>query len=283
MLETLIGLPEGTTGLRAVGRVSREDYTEVLEPLLDEARREDHGLRFLYQLGPDFEGFTVGAAWEDAKLGLRSMRFFDGCAIVSDINWVRRSSRLIAFPLPCPVRVFENQQLREAAEWLQSLPVSGPVSHRLLPDLGVIVVEVNRALRGQDFDALSLTADARIQAHGELQGLVIHTRAFPGWDDFGSFRRHIRFVSDHHRKIDKVALAADGRFMNLAARLGEHFAKAEVKTFGYDGLEAAVAWAGNGATPHSATITNSRFGDEKAAPDGGVSDQPSPSTSTPVA
>jgi hypothetical protein len=217
----------------------------VFDPLLDEARREDQGLRFLYQFGPEFEGFTAGAAWADAKIGLRSMRLFEGCAIVSDIGWIRESAQLIGFLLPCPVRVFGNNQLREAGEWLQGLPVRAPVSHRLLADLGVIVVEVNQALRVEDFNALSLTADEWINAHGELQGMVFHALEFPGWDDYGSFFRHMRFVHDYHRKIERIALAADSKFMSLAPRLAEHFVMAEVKSFEYEALEAATAWAGN--------------------------------------
>ena len=54
-------------------------------PLLDEARREGRRIRFLYQVGPEFEGFTPAAAWEDAKIGLHSVRLFDGCAVVTDL------------------------------------------------------------------------------------------------------------------------------------------------------------------------------------------------------
>lgn len=46
--------------------MTREDYEKVLEPLIDEARREGRRIRFLYQVGPEFAGFTPGAAWEDA-------------------------------------------------------------------------------------------------------------------------------------------------------------------------------------------------------------------------
>ncbi len=80
MLEKLKDMPSGIDGLRAVGKLSKEDYDEVMEPLLAGARREDRRLRFLYQLGPDFDGFTAGAAWEDAKLGLHYMRLFEACA-----------------------------------------------------------------------------------------------------------------------------------------------------------------------------------------------------------
>lgn len=51
MLETLRDLPPGVTGVRAVGRVSREDYERTFEPLLDDARRDGRRLRLLYEVG----------------------------------------------------------------------------------------------------------------------------------------------------------------------------------------------------------------------------------------
>ena len=244
MLEALRDLPPGIEGLNATGRITKEDYERVFEPLVEGARREGRRLRFLYDLGPEFEGFTPGAAWEDAKLGLRSMRLFDGCAIVSDLGWIRESTGLVGFLMPCSVRVFGNRERDEAVEWLRSLPEEASASLRLLPEVGVIVVEIQQALRAQDFDALALTADTWIEAHGDLQGLVFHARAFPGWENIGSFLRHARFVRDHHQKVKRVALAADGKLASVMPRLAEHFVKAEVKSFAYDDLESAIQWAG---------------------------------------
>jgi hypothetical protein len=243
VIEKLKDLPDGIDGVKAVGKISKEDYEQMFLPLLNEARREGRHIRFLYQLGPEFEGFTSGAAWEDAKIGIHSMRLFDGCAVVTDLAWVREFTRLAGFLMPCPVRVFGNQERGKAIDWLTSLPEGAAVSHRLLPDLGVIVVEVGQALRSQDFDALAFTADTWIEAHGDLQGLVIHAREFPGWENLGSFFRHMRFISDHHRKIKRIAVAADTKLASLAPSVAEHFIQAEVKSFGYDALDSAIAWA----------------------------------------
>ena len=243
MLEELRDLPAGIAGVKASGKVTREDYERVFQPLVDGARREGRRLRFLYDLGPEFEGFTASAAWEDAKLGLRSLRLFDGCAVASDLAWVRESTRLIAFLMPCPVQVFGHRERDKAVDWLRALPEGIAASHRLLPELGVIVVEIKEALRAQDFDALALTADHWIEAHGDLQGLVLHAREFPGWENLGSLVRHAQFVRDHHRKVRRIALAADSKLASLMPRLGEHFVKAEVKSFAYDELAAATKWA----------------------------------------
>jgi hypothetical protein len=244
MLERLTALPPGIDGVKAVGKVSQQDYQQVLGPLLDDARHADRRVRLLYQFGPEFEGFTAGGAWEDASVGLRSLRFVEGLAIVTDVNWVRDATRLSAFFMPGPVKVFANAQFDDAVAWLQSLPQTAGVTQRLLSERGVIVVEVTQALRARDFDELAATADAWIEAHGSLQGLVIHTRRFPGWENLGGLIRHVRFVRDHHRKIRRIAVAADGDLATLMPRLGEHFVKAEVKGFRYDAVDAAIEWAG---------------------------------------
>jgi hypothetical protein len=243
MLERLTTLPQGVDGVKAVGKVSQQDYQQVLEPLIDEARRANRRLRLLYQFGPEFEGFTAGGAWEDASVGLRSLRLIDGLAIVSDVSWIRDSSRVLAFFMPGPVRHFGNAHFEDAVAWLQSLPQPAGVSHRLLADRGVIVVEVTQALRARDFDELTVTADTWIEANGDLQGLVIHARRFPGWENLGGLIRHVRFVRDHHRKIKRIAIAADGELATLGPRIGEHFVQAEVRSFAYDALDAAIAWA----------------------------------------
>ena len=253
MIEKLKDLPRGIDGVRAIGKISKEDYEHVFVPLFDEIRREGRRIRFLYQLGPEFEGFTPGAAWEDAKIGLHFMRLFDGCAVVTDLGWIRESTRLAGFLMPCPVRLFSNKEFDEAIDWLRSLPEGPAVSHRLLPESGVIVVEVKQALRAQDFDALAFTADTWIEAHGNLQGLVIHAREFPGWENLGSLFRHVRFVRDHHRKVKRIAFAADSKLASLAPRIADHFIQAEVKSFGYDELDAAIAWAGGLATRTAAS------------------------------
>jgi SpoIIAA-like len=243
MLEKIEGLPKGIDGMKAVGKLSKEDYENVCLPLMDEARREGRRLRFLYQLGSEFEGFTPTAAWEDAKIGLHSMRLFDGCAVVTDVGWIRDATRLMGFFMPCPAKVFSNQDLGKAVEWLAALPEGPAVSHRLIPESGVIVVEVKQALRAQDFDALAMTADAWIEAHGDLQGLVIHVREFPGWENMGSMLRHLRFVRDHHRHVKRIAFAADTKLASVAPAFADVFIKAEVKRFAYDELDIAIAWA----------------------------------------
>ncbi len=244
MIERIANLPPGISGLSADGRISKQDYERSVVPLLDEARRDGKRLRVLCEIALSFDGVTPSGAWEDVKLGIGSIRRFDGIAIVTDVAWMREATRLAAFFMPYPINAFTSAERTRAIEWLASLPETVAVTHRLVPQTGVLVVDISRPLRAQDFDALAFTADHWIEAHGDLPGLVIHTRAFPGWENLPALVRHLRFVRDHHRKVKRIALAADTKLASLAPKLAEHFIAAEIRTFAYDDVEGAIAWAG---------------------------------------
>ena len=246
MFERIPGVPDGVDAFRIVGTLTKEDYEKTVEPLLDEARRQDRRLRLLVQMGTEYEGFTAGAVVGKTDTWLRFpslLRMIDGYAVVSDVRWIREWIHLVGFLVPFPLRIFGVDERDDAVAWLQSLPEGPGVTHRLLPESGVLVVEVTDPLRAQDFDALAATADSWLATHDGLPGIVLHARTFPGWENIGGLLRHVRFVRDHHRALRRIALAADTRLADLVPRLAEHFVKAEVRHFGYDELDDAIAWA----------------------------------------
>jgi hypothetical protein len=130
----------------------------------------------------------------------------------------------------------------------KSADLTAHISHRLLPESGVIVVEIKGALRASDFASLAATADAWIGTHGTLNGLVLHAHHFPGWESLRSVISHVRFVRDHHREVKRIALVTDSRLASLTSQIAEHFVAAKIEVFGYEKLEAATAWAGGAAT-----------------------------------
>lgn len=243
MIEILEDVPEGIVAVRARGTLTREEYDRVVVPLLDEARREGRRLRCLCEVGADYDGLTAGAAWEDVTLGLRSLRLFDGCAVVSDVVWIREVSRLVRFLMPCPVRVFDEQDRDKAAAWLAGLPEGPAASVRLVPGSGVVVVEVTAPLRTADVDTLAATVDSWLVAHDALQGVVVHARGVPGWENLAALRRHLRFVRGHHRKVRRVALAVDGALAAVVPVVAGHVVQPQLRHFGHDALDDAITWA----------------------------------------
>lgn len=130
VLRECAGLPAVVQGLEAVGTVTAADYARVFAPMVDRAGRAGIRMRLLYEFGPGFRRITAGALWADARLGLRYLRLLDGCAVVSDIGWVRAPSSAIASWMPCPVRVYDNDERDDAVAWLTALPKSADVSAR---------------------------------------------------------------------------------------------------------------------------------------------------------
>ncbi|MHA6794241.1 STAS/SEC14 domain-containing protein [Pseudonocardia bannensis] len=242
MIEQVRDLPPGVDGVRSSGKLTREDYDAVVVPLVEEALRDRRRLRCLVEV-PDFDGITPGAAWEDVTLGLRALGAFDGCAIVSDLGWIRESARLAAFLMPCTVRVFAQADHDEAVAWLTALPGAPRITHRLIGEAGVVVVEVGAPLSVVDIDALATVVDEWLATHASLHGLVLNARVVPGWDSLSALVRHLRFVLGHSRRVDKVAFAVDGTLATLATTLAGHVVHPEVRRFSFDELDAAVDWA----------------------------------------
>lgn len=119
MIERIEEMPAGTIGLRASGKLSKDDYASVLEPALKEG--VDSGeLRLLFVLA-DFDGLEPGAWAEDAKTGLRAWvrdhSAWKRFALVTDVEWVAKAMRAFSWMAPGEVRTFGLGELDAAREW----------------------------------------------------------------------------------------------------------------------------------------------------------------------
>ena len=111
---------------------------------------------------------------------------------------------------------------------------------------GIAVLQPEGELTERDFASAAETIDPYIESHGELKGIVIHVKSFPGWDSFGSLVAHLKFVRAHHQKMSRVAFATDSPIGGLAENVANHFVSAEIKSFDYDDLDEAKQWASSG-------------------------------------
>jgi len=118
------------------------------------------------------------------------------------------------------------------------------LDHKMFADRGILVVRPREPLSPQDFSALSADADAYINTHGFLNGLMVCAEAFPGWDSLDGFLAHFRFVRDHHRKIRKVALVSDSDLLAVLPKIASHLVNAEVRRFRRAEEDDALAWLG---------------------------------------
>ncbi|WP_255146376.1 STAS/SEC14 domain-containing protein [Synechococcus sp. ATX 2A4] len=234
MIETIEGLPEGTLGFQFRGKITAGDYNLVLTPALDRALEEHHRVKALACLGDDFEGFSLGAAWEDTQEGLRHWDGFERLAVVTDVAWMRHGLQAVAVALPYPVRVFGNAELQEARRWLSEALGTIQFSR----DADVVTV---RLIGSLDAAAYARAEEEIAAAFAGLDGVrvLLELSAFDGWAGLGALSRHLGLIRDHQRSIRRVALVGNRVWQKLAEKATSRFITAETRFF--DSADAALA------------------------------------------
>jgi hypothetical protein len=122
VIETIPDMPPATLGFKATGKLTKQDYEEVLVPPIRDAVDRGEKLRVLFQLGPGWEGMEPAAVLEDlqasVRLGIGHWSAWEKTALVTDVDWLRRSMQILGWMMPGEVRAFELSQLQDAKPWL---------------------------------------------------------------------------------------------------------------------------------------------------------------------
>ena len=245
MIEVMTDLPDRVLGLKASGQVTAQDYKTVLVPAIEAKLRQQKKARLLYLLGDDFEGFTSGAAWEDAKVGMKHLTSFERVAVVTGVDWIEKMIKAFGFALPGEVRVFDEDDLDEARLWICESPSPGHLRFELVEEQGVLIMQPNGELEAADFDRLSARLDPYLEEAGALGGMMIVAEHFPGWDDFAALTSHVRFVREHHQKIRRVALVTSDALVSVIPRFASLFVDAEIRAFPMHARDEALLWVGD--------------------------------------
>jgi hypothetical protein len=229
-----------TITIEASGKITKEDYSEVLKPLLDNIKDEEKKIKLLFHTKSDFDGYTSEAVWEDFKLGIHHFLTFEKCAIVTDESWIKNSCKFFSPLIPCPVKIFEAKDLDKAQEWLASEHVN--LECILDEKHAILTVDIKDSLSAEDFKILSKIVDPWIEKNGKLEGIIIHVREFPYWENVSGLLSHISFVKNHHRDVKKVAVLVNDVMTKIIPKLANHFVKAELRHFDYDQVPKAKEW-----------------------------------------
>ena len=122
MVDVIPDMPPGTLGFTVSGRLTHDDYVDVLVPPLREAVEGGRRLRVLYEIGPEIH-MEPGAVWEDlkveAELGIKHRDAWERIAVVSDLSWLWRAFELFAWMVPGEMRLFRESEFeRPRPGWL---------------------------------------------------------------------------------------------------------------------------------------------------------------------
>lgn len=107
---------------------------------------------------------------------------------------------------------------------------------------GIAIFSPDEKLSEADFKNAANAIDPYIAQHDKLNGLIISTRSFPGWESFAGLVSHLSFVKNHHKKIKHVALVTDSTLGSLVESLASHFVSAKIMAFKYSEVDLAKTW-----------------------------------------
>lgn len=241
MIEILDHLPVGVVGFRAHGQITKDDYLNVIIPTVEGALVNAPHLRLLYEMGPDFTGFEIGAMWQDMMLLVEHPTVWKAVAVVSDKKWVRWIMRTFGLVMPCPVRVYACKRFEDAHAWITRAEHVG-LGIELHEEIGVAILSPHGRLEPEDFEQARAQIDPFLEDNGKLHGIMIRADAFPGWTGIGAMFAHLRFVHDHHRKVARVAVVSDDSVLAHLPALAKIFVAAELKHFPLAEEERAMTW-----------------------------------------
>ena len=116
------------------------------------------------------------------------------------------------------------------------------INYRIMEAEGILVLEPKSALSATDFRDLTVSVDTYLAEHQSLHGMLIHAPNFPGWESFAGLSAHLKFVREHHRKIERIAFVTDSPLGTVAPTLAKHFVSAQIRRFAYSEFEEALLW-----------------------------------------
>jgi SpoIIAA-like len=112
-----IETPDNVLGLRAVGKIEKTDYDNVLEPAVEAMIANQGEVRFVYVFGDDYDGYTASATWEDAKLGIGHASKWKRIAVVTNHAALRHAVGMFGWMVPGEVNTFGLDEESKAIDW----------------------------------------------------------------------------------------------------------------------------------------------------------------------
>ena len=111
-------LPMNVIGFRAIGKVTKEDYENILMPAVDAQAKKFNKINFLLLLDTDVSNYTFGAWVDDALVGLKHLTHWHKVAIVSHSDTIKKITNIFGHLVPGIYKGFQTSALEEAKIWV---------------------------------------------------------------------------------------------------------------------------------------------------------------------
>ena len=98
------------------GKVNAEDYEESLIPAIKKELAKDNSIRLVIDLSK-LDKFTLGAMFQDSKLGFDYMKKFEKVSIISEPGIIYDMKPVFEKLMPSKVKFFKPAESQDALKW----------------------------------------------------------------------------------------------------------------------------------------------------------------------
>ena len=118
MIEKLKDAPDTIAAFRAVGEITKEDFTNLVIPEVEALVQRTDKLNYLLLLDTELKEFSAGAWLQDALLGIKNITKWNRAAIVSDSEGVIQFTNAFSVVMPGEFKGFRKNELQLAIDWV---------------------------------------------------------------------------------------------------------------------------------------------------------------------
>lgn len=120
MITIIPEAPENVAAFSATGEVTKEDFENLVFPIVKAKVEHFHELNYLLYLDTDIDNFTVGAWFEDMLLGLKNLVNWNRAAIVTDKKGIQNFTEIFSVLMPGEFKSFPKENLYNALYWCKN-------------------------------------------------------------------------------------------------------------------------------------------------------------------
>jgi hypothetical protein len=106
--------------VRLTGKASDDDYKKVFLPALDKLINEHGKVRCVYFMDKDFQGWELGAMWDDAKYGIKHRNDFEKIVVVGGPKWAEWGMKISSHLVSGELKTYPADQLDDAWTWIKA-------------------------------------------------------------------------------------------------------------------------------------------------------------------
>ena len=118
MIEVIEGLPPHVAAFTASGKVNRDDYLNVIYPVVDTIYFDYGEINYLLVINTSLKKYTLGAWFRDALLGFIYFTDWNKLAIVSEKRSIKNFTDIFGKLIPAKTKGFMMEDLELAKKWI---------------------------------------------------------------------------------------------------------------------------------------------------------------------